>query len=615
MRLHSDLLRQIRENDPSLTQVSCRVNKAKHATALVDALQGNTHLKSMTLSVSQRHTDRETTDDVVISLIDALKNIPPHTAPISLDFGFTDIATATARALVPLIESNIAAITSVNLGYNLISDDCIIALLRAVASNTSLRSFQFSIGDKEEDKPADKLALIHTLIDTLRVNKTLHSLSLNLTSTNISIDCANVLADLLRLNASALTSLKLVNITIDTEEAMSILVDALKDNKTLTLLDLSASRVKTKAMIILARALEDNKTLTSLELDEVHIKPDAIQALVDAIRTNTTLISIAQDNYKFCDSRLSRHEKNLIVSFVVRNQIIAQLATTAESGDTSAISDLLDKLEETCPDIDSPDSIQPAKVIKLYQDYKYLIEAMTQLSTAAENDDAIATVNTLMQMKTKYPDIDQPSSTQLPCLTKLFRDSLFLSPNMLSPSIVIALLDTTYPASIQTFINKTLATYLLANAPLTSSDDEISLSLPDDIDENRFRMIVWLLRDCLNDPDVQWMVSICAQAIQGTTYASAPPSFAHMPNAFDLNQLLNIAADQDVDKALEADRKIVLNHLRLLQRTAPSVSAAAAASSSGHSFFDARTAASPAPTAESDKAQHKDPANKTKKPK
>lgn len=184
-------------------------------------------------------------------------------------------------------------------------------------------------------------------------------------------------------------------------------------------------------------------------------------------------------------------------------------------------------------------------------DVRIMRNQLLQAARSDRADSAIIMCNLLERVREKYPDVGSPVPThpELAAVYREYNNYMSLSPDKLSPPVVALLLTAPYAKEIQTEINKALASYLFANR----------LSLPEDNDKNRFRLIISLLRDCLDvdDPYIENMARISAQAVMGTLDSKIRPSDI---NSETIRSLLNTSAFQ---QAIESDKQIVLDHLMM----------------------------------------------------
>lgn len=116
--------------------------------------------------------------------------------------------------------------------------------------------------DSQYQQPANAIALVEALKDNKIVTV------LNLGSNKIGDDEAKVIANVLK-NNTTLTALFLDNNEIGHEGAMAI-AEALKSNKTLTQLGIVANNIGNKGVEALAAALNVNTTLTILDFFRNH---------------------------------------------------------------------------------------------------------------------------------------------------------------------------------------------------------------------------------------------------------------------------------------------------------------------------------------------------------
>ena len=109
-------------------------------------------------------------------------------------------------------------------------------------------------------------------------------------SNHIGDEVAVALADALKENNS-LTSINLERNHIGDEGAVA-LADVLKENSSLASLDLSLHNIGDKVAKALADALKANSSLASINLDSNHIGDEVAVALADALKENNSLIYI-----------------------------------------------------------------------------------------------------------------------------------------------------------------------------------------------------------------------------------------------------------------------------------------------------------------------------------
>jgi len=123
------------------------------------------------------------------------------------------------------------------------------------------------------------------IADALRVNSTLHALSLE--NNDIGDDSARAIADALRVN-SILQSLNLKLNYIGDDSARAI-ADALRVNSTLHALSLENNDIGDDGALAIAETLRVNSTLKELDLLDNGIGADGARAIAEALLVNSTL--------------------------------------------------------------------------------------------------------------------------------------------------------------------------------------------------------------------------------------------------------------------------------------------------------------------------------------
>ena len=306
------------------------------------------------------------------------------------------------------------------------------------------------------------------------------------------------------------------------EDHAIIIAEVLRTNTTLHTLSLRGGIKSIAAAKAIAEAIGVNKGLCSLDLaaNSIGRRPQFIEALAQALRVNTTLRTLTLIHNNIDDDAaatladalwdnktltllhiganpIAWHIVDLIHSLLARNKVTKWFLDAADN--TLVVLFLLDKLKTECPDIDDPVAPQPAELAKIYREY-----------------------NTL-------------------------------DPLGLSLAAVISLLSRSdpYPNSIQLEVNKTLALYIF---PLI-------LSFPELIKKNSFRMILWLLRDHLNDEDLEEIITISAIGAVDALDDTARLRFAPKSRTISIDELLTPAEV----KGIEDDKQIIIEQLISMQ--------------------------------------------------
>ena len=110
---------------------------------------------------------------------------------------------------------------------------------------------------------------------------------------SLSDDDWAVLCDFLTKH-SEITVLDLHRHDFDTRciQSVRFIADMLKQNTTLTSINLSDNFITINGIQSIADALKQNTTLTSIDLSDNDIDTDGMQSIVDMLKQNTTLTSI-----------------------------------------------------------------------------------------------------------------------------------------------------------------------------------------------------------------------------------------------------------------------------------------------------------------------------------
>jgi hypothetical protein len=184
------------------------------------------------------------------------------------------------------------------------------ALASAVTKNRSLRTLSLA---KNFIGKAELLNVLHPELITggealgvmLKENKTLTKLDLSWNS--IRLDSAIALAESLESN----DSLKVLNLGYNSFGDMpsQILAKALKTNKSLQELDLESNSLNPKAATVLANAISFNETLLKLNISGNTLGKIGAQALVAAIQRSSTETRKLQVSFVNCDC--NREDDNI----------------------------------------------------------------------------------------------------------------------------------------------------------------------------------------------------------------------------------------------------------------------------------------------------------------
>ena len=175
------------------------------------------------------------------------------------------------------------SLSSLNLNFGDIGDAGATALAEVLRTNTTLNSLGLC------NNPGIGNPSVMSLCEALKVNTTL--CSLDLSGTGISDAGVLSLVEVLKTNASSLTSLLLSDIKISHQSLKSI-AEVLRVNSTLKDLDFEGNKVGFGGTKLIAESLKANTTLKLLSLSRNNIKAKCGRLFSDSLKVNGTLESL-----------------------------------------------------------------------------------------------------------------------------------------------------------------------------------------------------------------------------------------------------------------------------------------------------------------------------------
>ena len=175
------------------------------------------------------------------------------------------------------------SLSSLNLNYSDIGDAGATALAEVLRTNTTLNSLGLC------NNPGIGNPSVMSLCEALKVNTTL--CSLDLSGTGISDAGVLSLVEVLKTNASSLTSLLLSDIKISHQSLKSI-AEVLRVNSTLKDLKFKGNKVGVGGTKLIAESLKANTTLKLLSLSRNNIKAKCGRLFSDSLKVNGTLESL-----------------------------------------------------------------------------------------------------------------------------------------------------------------------------------------------------------------------------------------------------------------------------------------------------------------------------------
>ena len=199
-----------------------------------------------------------------------------------LMFGGNAWGNDAVRILVGYMKRS-GSLSSLNLNCIDIGDAGATALAEVLRTNTTLNSLGLC------NNPGIGNPSVMSLCEALKVNTTL--CSLDLSGTGISDAGVLSLVEVLKTNASSLTSLLLSDIKISHQSLRSI-AEVLRVNSTLKDLTFEGNKVGVGGTKLIAESLKANTTLKLLSLSRNNIKAKCGRLFSDSLKVNGTLESL-----------------------------------------------------------------------------------------------------------------------------------------------------------------------------------------------------------------------------------------------------------------------------------------------------------------------------------
>ena len=188
----------------------------------------------------------------------------------------------TVRILAGYLKRSVS-LSSFHLIFSDIGDAGATALAEVLRTNTTLKSMDL------QKNPGIGNPSVMSLCEALKVTTTLSSLDLS--GTGISDAGVLSLVEILKTNASSLTSLLLSDIKISHQSLRSI-AEVLRVNSTLKDLKFEGNKVGVGGTKLIAESLKANTTLKLLSLSRNNIKAKCGRLFSDSLKVNGTLESL-----------------------------------------------------------------------------------------------------------------------------------------------------------------------------------------------------------------------------------------------------------------------------------------------------------------------------------
>jgi Ran GTPase-activating protein (RanGAP) involved in mRNA processing and transport len=276
----AEIAEVLRVNE-SLISLSMEVNNIGNAgaTAIASSLLVNSSLTRLSLYGNS----------IGASGAAALAHVLRTTASIQdLRLGSNPIDEAGIVALGGALSTN-SSVTSLFLSLKESDSEGLLAMGRVLQINTTLSDVFLDGGRFTEDN-------VTAIADAIASNASLRTLSLK--SQTIEGDCSHAIVSALRRNGT-LTDLTLVGNIGDTGAVA--LAEWLRDNSTITEIDVTYSNIGLEGARAFAEALRVNNTLRSLYIYGNKIPNAGIMAIADALRDNVSLERLEFDDNVITD--------------------------------------------------------------------------------------------------------------------------------------------------------------------------------------------------------------------------------------------------------------------------------------------------------------------------
>ena len=329
----------IRKSRVSSLTLSGEKGMQEYVNDIIDSLQTNTALKSLTLcssTLSKRYSE------VVIA-----KNIE-NTLAIDGKLLFNTLVNVGERLITLnndrmvnikiLYDYNHACLsqTNINLSSKHVNDDTVCLITLGLYNNTMVKELDISYNNVTDNgaivisnflkhnNTLQKLNISHNSItndgvevvsDSLRYNNALQELDLS--HNNITMNGAVCISNLLKCNKT-LQKLGISHNSI-TDDGVAVIFDRLKCNKTLQKLDISHSGITNDGAMVISDCLNHSNTIKELNLSHNNIDITGMDKLSECVKHTTSLqyIDLSENTSSpwkvYCAIIRHCHSNNLIL--------------------------------------------------------------------------------------------------------------------------------------------------------------------------------------------------------------------------------------------------------------------------------------------------------------
>ena len=364
--------------------------------AIADALKKNTSITSFNF------VNNCITDNPIKVIAKALKN---HTSITDLDLQLHEITDAGAEAMAEALQEN-TVIKKLLFWYNHINAQGEIAILSALKKNQSITDLDLFRACNLSNEGAIILA------KAINSNK-YKSLAIAVSEKN-----AEVIAQAIAEN----TSISLLNLSHGDSDCKCInaIAKAIEKNNAITSLELKLV-MKMEGAIVLAQAIKNNTSITSLDLSDNFIDGESAEALAQAIKENSSITSLVLFNNEIGDEGAEA-----FAQVIKDNASITLLDLSCNYIGKEGLEAVVKALEGNCTitkllfeNYSSRDSISPELITKLSdllkRNEQYLIDKRffkTKIASFAHFSDGFYNHNKKSKRPQEFESLEECSASK-----------------------------------------------------------------------------------------------------------------------------------------------------------------------------------------------------------
>lgn len=373
------------ENNRSLTKLKILMSNGlitnKALDSLIVALTRNPNLTRLELV-------EENNPNMITKLASLLEN--NQSSLSDLCYNKYDYKRVSLKALFMALGKN-KTLEKLKLYLNVINDKDTPVLANALKQHPNLTHLSIE-NTHRYDAPEDGITTegAKLLFDALKINKKITHFSYAYNNLS-SFGGSSLLVPFLKENQT-LTYLNLSGNHMDHTD-ISILAKAFKENTSVVDLNLSGNKLDTRCAKALSDFIKDNNTLTSLDLGYCDIKKEGMEALAKSLAENKSLTKLNLESDVFT-SKIKGQSLEILVSALEKNQSLTDLGL---------------RFNEMI-DIDLPSLVKLLKNTKLKKidlsDHSLSYSGIQQLVTHLETNQSLTSLSLESRIMHNYIDIE-----------------------------------------------------------------------------------------------------------------------------------------------------------------------------------------------------------------